>query len=295
MITIFTPTYNRKKEIKKLYESLLNQTSKGFEWLIVDDGSTDKTKEFFLLLEKQQLPFKIRYIYQENSGKHVAYNTAIKNMKTEWHVVVDSDDILFEKSIEIFEMRIQEIENDMIGLIFPRKNLDSIYISPWIEKKIPMNIPDIKFKFGLNIETCIVINNKYIKKFQFPKFKDEKFMSEESLYYYLADYGKFLPFKDQVYGYRYLEDGWTKNLFRIWEENPLSTLYSLKMRKKYIQKHVKGLKKTKELIKVSMNINSLEWLNEKSFKKYIKGKSIKQWFYVPIFFMFKKIRFERKK
>ncbi|TBV34081.1 glycosyltransferase family 2 protein, partial [Enterococcus faecium] len=126
-------------------------------------------------------------------------------------------------------------------------------------------------------------------------FKDEKFMSEESLYYYLADYGKFLPFKDQVYGYRYLEDGWTKNLFRIWEENPLSTLYSLKMRKKYIQKHVKGLKKTKELIKVSMNINSLEWLNEKSFKKYIKGKSIKQWFYVPIFFIFKKIRFERKK
>ena len=216
-------------------------------------------------------------------------------MKTEWHVVVDSDDILFEKSIEIFEMRIQEIENDMIGLIFPRKNLDSIDISPWIEKKIPMNIPDIKFKFGLNIETCIVINNKYIKKFQFPKFKDEKFMSEESLYYYLADYGKFLPFKDQVYGYRYLEDGWTKNLFRIWEENPLSTLYSLKMRKKYIQKHVKGLKKTKELIKVSMNINSLEWLNEKSFKKYIKGKSIKQWFYVPIFFIFKKIRFERKK
>ncbi|XIF65048.1 hypothetical protein PIB28_11005 [Enterococcus faecium] len=72
-------------------------------------------------------------------------------------------------------------------------------------------------------------------------------MSEESLYYYLADYGKFLPFKDQVYGYRYLEDGWTKNLFRIWEENPLSTLYSLKMRKKIYTETCKRIKENQRI------------------------------------------------
>ncbi|MGL5934380.1 MAG: glycosyltransferase family 2 protein, partial [Cetobacterium sp.] len=45
MITIFTPTYNRADTLERLYKSLINQTVKNFEWIIIDDGSFDKTKE----------------------------------------------------------------------------------------------------------------------------------------------------------------------------------------------------------------------------------------------------------
>ena len=70
-ITIFTPTYNRAYSLPKLYNSLLKQDSSLFEWLIIDDGSTDNTKD---IINKWILEQKIviRYFYQENAGKMVA-------------------------------------------------------------------------------------------------------------------------------------------------------------------------------------------------------------------------------
>ena len=67
-ITIFTPTYNRAYTLEKLYNSLCNQTNKNFEWIIVDDGSTDNTKELiqnFINEKKLELGIFIRKI-QEN-------------------------------------------------------------------------------------------------------------------------------------------------------------------------------------------------------------------------------------
>ena len=62
MITVFTPTYNRRVLLERCYESLRKQTNKQFEWLVVDDGSIDNTKEFVNEIKKSS-PFKIRYIY----------------------------------------------------------------------------------------------------------------------------------------------------------------------------------------------------------------------------------------
>ena len=57
MITIFTPTYNRKNLLLKLFKTLTEQTNKDFEWLIVDDGSTDGTKEWFESLKYKTYDF----------------------------------------------------------------------------------------------------------------------------------------------------------------------------------------------------------------------------------------------
>ena len=73
-MTIFTPTYNRRKEIINLYNSLQMQTCKKFEWLVVDDGSTDNTKELFEKWIQEDNDFVIRYFYQNNGGKHRAIN-----------------------------------------------------------------------------------------------------------------------------------------------------------------------------------------------------------------------------
>ena len=79
LFTVFTPTYQRAHTLKRLYESLLRQKEKDFEWIIVDDGSTDNTKEVvdnFI----SQAKINIKYVFQENAGKHTAHNEALTTL-----------------------------------------------------------------------------------------------------------------------------------------------------------------------------------------------------------------------
>ena len=90
-ITVFTPTYNRRQSLTRVFESLQKQTYRDFNWIIVDDGSKDDTKslidEFIVKAD-----FKIIYIYQENAGKHSAINRGLKETTSELFLIADSDD-----------------------------------------------------------------------------------------------------------------------------------------------------------------------------------------------------------
>lgn len=100
ILTVFTPTYNRKHTLSRTYESLCRQTCKDFEWLIVDDGSTDNTGELVnRWIEENKIP--IRYIYKENGGLYTGYNTAYENISTELNVCIDSDDFMPDDAVEI--------------------------------------------------------------------------------------------------------------------------------------------------------------------------------------------------
>ena len=80
-LTIFTPTYNRVHTLTRTYDSLCRQTCKDFEWLVIDDGSTDNTYELIRgFIEEAIIP--IRYIYKENGGLFTGYNTAYANIET---------------------------------------------------------------------------------------------------------------------------------------------------------------------------------------------------------------------
>ena len=72
-LTIFTPTYNRANTLPRVFESLEMQTLKNFEWLIIDDGSTDNTEEVVSSFYSKA-SFPIRYVKQENAGKQAAWN-----------------------------------------------------------------------------------------------------------------------------------------------------------------------------------------------------------------------------
>ena len=76
MVTILTPTYNRAKTLPKLIESLCGQTSTNFQWLVIDDGSTDDTEAYIEALKQQNLPFEWEYHKKKNGGKHTALNAA---------------------------------------------------------------------------------------------------------------------------------------------------------------------------------------------------------------------------
>lgn len=100
MLTIFTPTFNRKHFLLKLYQSLLAQTCQDFTWLLIDDGSTDGTD---LLVQSwiTENQINIRYIYQQNGGKMRAHNHAVELCETEFFLCIDSDDSLVEDAVEV--------------------------------------------------------------------------------------------------------------------------------------------------------------------------------------------------
>lgn len=99
ILTIFTPAYNRAHTLGRTYASLQRQTCNDFEWLIVDDGSTDNTEEL-VRVWIEEATFKIRYIKQSNQGMHGAHNTAYDNITTELNVCIDSDDWMPDDAVE---------------------------------------------------------------------------------------------------------------------------------------------------------------------------------------------------
>lgn len=100
ILTIFTPTYNRAHTLPRTYESLCRQNCKKFIWLIVDDGSADKTAELVRDWQSRDNGFEIQYIYKENGGMHTAHNAAYANIHTELNTCIDSDDMLAVGAVE---------------------------------------------------------------------------------------------------------------------------------------------------------------------------------------------------
>ena len=72
--TVFTPAYNRAKTLPRVFDALSKQTFKDFEWIVVDDGSSDNTREVIDKIITSKPDFPVRFFYQENSGKHIATN-----------------------------------------------------------------------------------------------------------------------------------------------------------------------------------------------------------------------------
>ena len=263
MLYIVTPTYNRAKELCILYKTLKSQTCLDFKWLVVDDGSTDETP---LLIAKFQEDscVAIDYLKKDNGGKHTAYNLALDYMsKIDCHIVVDSDDWLAMDAVEKILQDLEKTSNKEIGIVYPRYGRDS---SPqWLSDNVKyVSIPDIKLKYGLSIETAIVIKNLFIGQLRLPSFEGEKFLSEEIFYIMLSEFGKFLPLDRRIYFFEYLEHGLTNNLFHLWKKNPKSTYLLFKERKKYILQNLSGFNRIVELFKVSLNEQALSLATSKN-------------------------------
>ena len=88
-ITVFTPAYNRGYIIEKLYRSLQNQTFRNFEWLIIDDGSSDNTSEKIQSFIQDNNDFPIIFEKVENGGKHRAINLGVQKARGELFFIVD--------------------------------------------------------------------------------------------------------------------------------------------------------------------------------------------------------------
>ena len=90
-LTIFTPAYNRATLLERCYRSLQRQTNKDFIWFVIDDGSTDNTREVVSKWISENNDFEIHYYYKENGGLHTAYNEEIDQLEKELEVCLDYD------------------------------------------------------------------------------------------------------------------------------------------------------------------------------------------------------------
>ena len=110
-VTILTPSYNRAHTLPRVFESLQNQTFKDFEWLVIDDGSTDNTKDLVEEFQKTA-DFKIRYYYQENQHKFLTFFRGIDLAEGKYFSPLDSDDALPSDSMEILVNTWENISED---------------------------------------------------------------------------------------------------------------------------------------------------------------------------------------
>ena len=210
LITVFTPAYNRAHLLPRLYESLCKQTFKDFEWLIVDDGSTDDTKSLSLSLSSREgTDFPIRYFYQENGGKPSAFNNGIGRAKGELFFIVDSDDYITPDALET-------IHNDWE--MVKDKGLCGIsYLKGYINKGVIGNehpqdgfigdFVDVRIKQNTGGDKAEVWVTKLLNQYRYPIFPGEKFIGESYIWYQLTEKYKMLFRNKLIYLAEYLEGG----------------------------------------------------------------------------------------
>lgn len=211
LITVFTPTYNRAKTITRLYNSLVAQTFKDFEWLIVDDGSSDDTESIVEnFIHENRIP--IRYIRKENGGKHTAYNIGLEEARGDMFIDVDSDDWLEIESLSKISEKYTEIENDpgCAGIISLKSYGDGKTIGqPFLNTDIKLTLRELELS-GQGGERTIVFKTAIARKYPFPVIKGERFMPEGVVYDKFRDY-TFLIDNRSITTCEYQEDGLSSN------------------------------------------------------------------------------------
>lgn len=220
LITIFTPTYNRKNELKRLYSSLMLLKNK-FTWIIVDDGSTDETANFVASI-KESSHFPIEYIFQSNSGKHIAINTGVSNCQSEWFFIVDSDDIVTSDCLEVIQEYVSKIPPHTSAICFRKGDLDGKLIGVQLSETQLLELSPNRAGELFKGDLAYVIQTKALKKNLFPKLNCENFVPELFIWNKIADHGSIFYHPSKIiYLCEYLPDGHSFNFKKTLKRNPL--------------------------------------------------------------------------
>ncbi len=214
MITILTPTYNRKEYLINLYNSLQEQGNLNFEWLIVDDGSTDDT-EMLIKSLINLAKFKIIYKYKLNGGKHTALNYGYKFINTKLTFIVDSDDILTRDAIDRILNVYDNYKNskDICGFSFLRGKFDGGILS---DREVPFDghvesYVECRVNRGIGGDMAEVWFTDCLKEYPFPEFEGEKFLGEDVVWIKMSNDYKMVFFNSIIYLSDYLQGGLTTN------------------------------------------------------------------------------------
>ena len=222
-ISILTATYNRGENLNKLYTSLLvnNNSNVDIEWLVMDDGSTDKTRYIITNFIKQNI-IDIKYYYQENQGKMAAINNLVKYATGDLIVDCDSDDYFTVGAFDTILKYADKLTKEIYALAFLRYDENGNNMG----NKFPENLHrsdmfSLYFRENVTGEKVLVFNSNIRKKYMHKLEADEKFVTEARMYHQMDLEYDIICINEPIIIGGYQDDGYTKNISKIFKENPL--------------------------------------------------------------------------
>lgn len=235
LITVFTPTYNRAHLLSRVYESLCRQSYKDFEWLIVDDGSTDGTEKLSFLNDTSKV--NIRYVKQPNGGKHRAINRGVKEAKGELFFILDSDDWLPIDSLQIVadEYKSARPNNLICGVAGLDCYQDGKTVGTGLScDVIDCNAIEIRYKYHIQGDLKEILLTKVLREFPFPEIENEKFCPEQLIWYRIAEKYKLHYFNKYIYIADYQDGGLTDRIVKIRMNSPIASMMTYQEMTTYV-------------------------------------------------------------
>lgn len=228
MITIFTPTYNRASFLPTIYQSLLAQTCKEFEWVIVDDGSSDDTEVIVRDLKATHSDtFPINYIYKPNGGKHTAINKGVATAKGELFWMLDSDDSLPADAVATVANAYKDMKDtpNLAGVCGLMKHHDGQLIgSGFPMDKFVANSIELRYRYHVIGDLMEVFCTKVLREFPFPEIAGERFCPEVLIWNRIAQKYSLYCINRPIYNRDYLEGGLTDRIVKIRMDSPVASM-----------------------------------------------------------------------
>lgn len=221
LVTFFTPTYNRAHILHRCYESMCSQETYDFKWLIIDDGSTDGTRELAEEWVKNEKRFQIQYVYKENGGLYTTYNKALEIVDTKLIACFESDDIFEPQAITVIKKNWEEIKDtDLVGFITPCKDLKGNVIGGLYPESV-------KETFFYNHRKTVLGDKQYVYKTEMlrkvapmPVFPGEKHFNPTYMFHLLDDYG-MMGVSNEIFDVvDYQPDGMTASVIKQYYNSP---------------------------------------------------------------------------
>jgi len=192
--SVVIPAYNRAKELPKCIDSVLSQTYKDFEIVIVDNGSTDNSKDIVQSYINQDS--RVKYFWQENSGSPAgSRNTGIKNALGEWVAFLDSDDYWYETKLEEVRHKIDNLSDEYIAIShYEDKEIDGTKVATLEHGKNISDSPydELLFKGNSLSTSSMTVRKDKLFEIGFLDIRKDYFAVEDyDMWMRLAKVGKF--------------------------------------------------------------------------------------------------------
>ncbi|KEZ50334.1 glycosyltransferase family 2 protein [Metabacillus indicus] len=264
VLTVFTPAYNRAYTLHKCYESLKRQTCKDFFWMIIDDGSTDGTRDLVNTWMKEDL-VSITYHFQKNQGMHGAHNTAYERIETELNVCIDSDDYMSDDAVEkIVSFWKEHGSSRFAGIV----GLDAAPSGEIIGTSMPnglhhSTLTTLYSKYKVKGDKKLVYRTDLIRKTPpYPIFPGEKYCPLSYKYVLIDQMHPLLIMNEVLCHVEYLPDGSSLNMINQYKKNPNGFAFFRKVGMEYSPSLKDRFRESVHYVSSSLMIKNKKFLHD---------------------------------
>lgn len=275
-ITILTPAYNKGKTIERTYQSLLNQTVFDFEWVLINDGSTDDTLDIIKTFQTDKFP--IRFTDKQNEGLNRTFNLGVKQAHGDLILRLDPDDYLTEDAVEkvLQYKKILDTNPHLCSIVFLTKfsTGEIVGYHPYTELH-QTNFTDYRIIDKAKGDRLEVVKREVFLEFPMPEIQGEKFCLESYMWQQIAEKYDAIYVPEAIYIREYNEASITSNLAKVLSDNPIGTMLTYSQYIKILSKKKKqGAKVNFEIFKNGINYFRFAFHSHRPLSEILKGVSV---------------------